>query len=101
MSYNHKNKTRSKKNRKSGCGCYKPLRFWGGKHKKSIRIRMRKHRHSKKRKTIRGGDGFTIEPTYPFSGVSFENTIPLSGGIGSSCDPTTPANVFDARQNNL
>ena len=86
------NRHKSRRNKKPGCGCKRTLRLWGGKGHKS-------HRGRKGKKTVRGG--FAIDSTYPFPGVSQGNVIPLSGGVGGGCDPTTPANVVDARQTNL
>ena len=88
-----KNISRSKKLKKSGCGCMKSIRLWGGKDRRSSK------KSKKTRKTVRGG--FVIEQTYPFPGGSGANTIPLSENIGGSGDPTTPANVVDARQTNV
>lgn len=86
--------------KKKGCGCNAPFgkksfRLWGGKHRRSTNRRKRRTSRSTKR------GGYTNGPTYPFPGVSEGNTIPLSGGVGSSCDPTTVANVEDARLVNL
>lgn len=89
--------TKRVRSNKTGCGCNKSFRLWGGKRNGSRRYR----RKTEKRKMKKILGGFVVQPTYPFSGVSTGNTIPLSGGNGASCDPTTPANLIDARQTNL
>ena len=64
-----KNISRSKKLKKSGCGCMKSFRLWGGKKRRSSK------KSKKTRKTVRGGGGgggggfdggFVFEQTHPF-----------------------------------
>lgn len=97
-----KNISRSKKLKKSGCGCIKSFRLWGGKNRKNNR---RSKKSKKTRKIVRGGGcglgGFVLEQTFPFPGVSCANTIPLSGNIGGAGDPNSSINITDARQTNV
>lgn len=93
---------RTRTQKKKNCGCHGSLRLWGG----NRRRRTRRGRcggscpfcHNPVRGAQQGGDGGYVGPTtFPFAGMTTDNTIPLNPNIGAQCDQTDPGNIANDR----